>query len=91
MSRKHALEIFRGRKKSGVRREQDFLSSRILAGRVYEDGFRVSTEKEDQMSLYQKGRWGESLRKQGGVPILFGMDIAIAYSVIKPLRRIDAL
>jgi hypothetical protein len=29
--------------------------------------------------------------KKGFDPILFGMDIAIPYSVMKPLRRIDAL
>jgi hypothetical protein len=33
-----------------------------------------------------------SLRNEGSpVPILFGMDIAVSYSVMKPLRRIDAL
>jgi len=27
----------------------------------------------------------------GTAPILFGMDIVVSYSVMKPLRRIDAL
>jgi len=31
------------------------------------------------------------LGKIVAVPILFGMDIAVSYSVIKSLRRIDAL
>ncbi len=30
-------------------------------------------------------------KKVGTAPILFGMDIAISSSVMKPLRRIDAL
>ena len=29
--------------------------------------------------------------KIGTEPTLFGMDIAVSYSVMKPLRRIDAL
>ena len=33
----------------------------------------------------------KAARKRGAKAILFGMDIAVSYSVMKPLRRIDAL
>ena len=39
--------------------------------------------------------WGKNRKnrvsKLGTAPILFGMDIVVSYSVMKPLRRIDAL
>ena len=31
----------------------------------------------------------QGLEKGGTAPILFGMDIAVSWSVMKPLRRID--
>jgi hypothetical protein len=36
-------------------------------------------------------RRGRGKGKVGTDPILFGMDIPVSYSVMKPVRRIDAL
>jgi len=41
-------------------------------------------EKPVQLPIFRK-------EKIGSRPILFGMDIVVSYSVMKPLRRIDAL
>ncbi len=47
----------------------------------------------DLFTLLKEGVRGKYVKRyeQGTNPILFGMDIAISYSVLKPLRRIEAL
>jgi len=51
---------------------------------MYKNLTNETTSVTQRAELYQKNN-------RGAVPILFGMDIVVSYSVMKPLRRIDAL